>query len=311
MLAVMSVLLLGAGAALLGWSLMMLPGSPAYGFPWAFAGVAASFLMIASGERCLSIIIRGRRDGMVRGNDSAVMLAIFVIIAGILLLCFNSGVLPGVWKRVFFSWQMLVFAIGTIELTRGRFWGGGACLVVGAFFIIRRLELVYPDLAASGVGITFWPVLLIILGVVILCGIIFRPRRGHYCGERRCGTKHADSARMSGASGYVDISTVFGSNEQVYLDPVFQGGRISTVFGGVVLDLRRTELPEGDTYLKIESVFGGVEIYVPDGWRVEIRSESVFGAFSDKRFRAGEKTYDDNRRLVINASNIFGGGEIK
>ena len=312
----MSVLLLAAGVALLGWSLYMLPMYPAYGFPWAFAGVVVSFIMIAGGGWCLNVLVRRRRDRNFRygqnGSDGAVMLGLFAIVAGVLLLCFNSGVLPGIWKPVFFSWQMLLLTIGTIELARGRFWGGGVCLIVGAFFIVRRLELVYPDITASGIEISFWPVLLIIVGVLILGGIIFKPRRRKCCGDgSRWEMKCGDRSKMSGASGYVDISSVFGSNEQVYLDPVFQGGQISTVFGGVVLDLRRTELPEGDTYLKIESVFGGVEIYAPDGWTIEIRNESVFGGFSDKRLRIEKETYADGRKLVVMASNVFGGGEIK
>jgi hypothetical protein len=79
----------------------------------------------------------------------------------------------------------------------------------------------------------------------------------------------------------------------------------------VKLDLRRTELPEGETILKIDSVFGGVEIYAPDGWDIEVRTESIFGGFVDRRLPGAKRSYDDGRRLVIRASNIFGGGEIK
>lgn len=317
--AVLAVLLLLAGGALLGYSLYMLPGYPAYGFPWAFAGAVASFIPIAAGGWCLNLLVRRRRDELFTyggdGNDGAIMFGIFVIIAGVLLLCFNSGVLPEIWKRVFFSWQMLLITIGTIELARRRFIGGGIFLAVGAFFVIRRLMPVYPDIAASGAWAAYWPMLLIILGVLILLSIVFRPRRRfRSCRDNRQRVK-VDMGDMSGgftqAAGFVDISTIFGSNEQVYLDPVFKGGHISTVFGGVMLDLRRTELAEGETHLKIESVFGGVEIYAPEGWSIELRNESIFGGFADKRLPAVSKTYEDGRKLVIKASNVFGGGEIK
>jgi predicted membrane protein len=109
----------------------------------------------------------------------------------------------------------------------------------------------------------------------------------------------------------IDTEVVFGGSEQVYLDPVFRGGQISTVFGGVKLDLRRTELPEGETWLTVESVFGGVEIDAPAEWNIEIRGESVFGGFTDRRPSAVGDGYGDGRKLIIKASCVFGGGEIK
>lgn len=305
------ILLTLAGGALLGYSLYILPAAPAYGFPWAFAGAVAAFLLIMGGG--FSFRRRGGND-YTHNYNSAVTFGLFVIIAGVLLLCFNSGALPGLWKKVFFSWQMLLILLGSGELCRRHFVGGGILFAVGVFFIIRRLAPIYPDIAASGFASTYWPILLIALGLMIIAGFVFRPvgsRRNHsgrHCIGSDC---RRDTSGSGSSSGVVDISVGFGSAEQVYLDPVFQGGSISSVFGGVLLDLRRTELPEGDTYLKVESVFGGVEIYAPEGWNIEIRNESVFGGFADKRPHIGGRTYDDGRKLVIKASNVFGGGEIK
>lgn len=317
--AILSVSLLAVGSALLGYSLYMLPAAPAYGFPWAFAGSALSFIAIAVGGWNLNLTTRRCRNDHFRhgqdGGDGAVMLALFAIVAGALLLCFNNGVLPMVWRGVFFSWQMLLITIGAIELARGRFIGGCIMVAIGGYFIIRRLVPIYPDIS-GGSWTSYWPVLLILLGVLILGGVIFRPRgrrsrchHGH-ADERRCGI-NGTCGEYSHMSGIIDISVVFGSNEQVYLDPVFQGGKISTVFGGVTLDLRRTELPEGETLLKVKSLFGGLELYAPEGWDIEMCNESVFGGFADKRLPAVRKTYDDGRKLIIRASSVFGGGEIK
>lgn len=310
--ALLSVVVLAAGAILLGYSLHMLPEAPAYGFPWAFAGVVVALLPVIIGSGLLGGLGR-RNDGMPYGQrGTAVQIGVLVIIVGVVLLCFNFDVLPVVWRRVLFSWQMLLILAGINELSQRHIIGGGVLLAIGTFFVVKRLAPIYPDIAASAVGTTYWPVLLIILGVLILIGFIFRPRN---CPSRRRNHSGRDGRReISGtpatASGIVDVKVVFGGNEQVYLDPEFKGGQISCVFGGVMLDLRRTELPEGETFLKVEAVFGGVEIYAPEGWNIIIRNESVFGGFVDKRFRSGEK-YDDGRRLIIRASNVFGGGEVK
>jgi predicted membrane protein len=332
---VLALTLLAAGAALLGWSLWMLPTAPAYGFPWAFTMAMAAFLPVAAGGWCLGAMVSRRRNPSYRygsdgheGSGGSIPFALYVIAAGVLLLCFNSGMLPYEWKRVFFSWQTLLIVLAMSEFARTHFTAGAVLAAVGGFFVVRRLTPLYPEIAASGVGENWWPILLIVAGVLILGGILFKPRHGGWAhancgcgcgcgGSERDGLKlpnlNLDEAhrRRSKASGIIDINTVFGGSEQVYLDPEFRGGEINTVFGGVKLDLRRTELPEGETYLKVTSVFGGVEIDTPEEWVIDIRNESLFGGFYDKRLPALGKGYPDGRKLIIKASSVFGGGEIK
>ncbi len=311
------VILLAAGLALLCWSLWMLPAEPAYGFPWAFTLAVISLVPVAAGGWCLAAMAMRQKNPSHRyGSDDSggggVVFALWVIVAGAMLLGFNSGLLPMEWRRVFFSWQMLLLLGAMTEYARGKFVWATVLMAVGGYFIVRRLAPIYPDIASSGMEIAFWPILLIIAGVLILGGIILRPRYkrcGGHCHGRRKGDK-SDDGYTSKASGVIDITTVFGGSEQVYLDPVFRGGKISTVFGGVKLDLRRTELSEGETWLQVESVFGGVEIDAPEEWIIEIRNESIFGGFADKRLPP-MNGYTQGRKLIIKASNVFGGGDIK
>ncbi|NLH23803.1 MAG: cell wall-active antibiotics response protein, partial [Bacteroidales bacterium] len=101
----------------------------------------------------------------------------------------------------------------------------------------------------------------------------------------------------------------FSGSDTVFLEPVFRGGNIESVFGGVTLDLRKTDLQEGVSYLKVSTVFGGVTLFIPPSWNVEIQSDSVFGNFKDNRpYAAG---VDKNSKLIIKAECVFGGGEIK
>jgi hypothetical protein len=324
---VLGVALFAAGAALLTGSLLRLPDEPAYGFPWAFSLSVLSFLLISAGGWCLGTMVMRRRDaswpyGRDHGHGSAIPFAFVVIAAGIMLLAFNSGVLPWEWKRVFFSVQMLLLVFSMNEYAKGHFTAGSVLLAVGGFFMVRRLAPIYPDIAASGAGDNWWPVLLIVAGILILGSIFFRKpcrggwydncrhgnRRGGYDDNRRDHGWHGHGKRVSGV---IDIEVIFGGCEQVYLDPEFRGGKISSVFGGVKLDLRRTTLPEGETWLRIESVFGGVEIDTPEDWLIEIRGESIFGGFDDRRLPPRDGKYVEGRKLIVKTSNVFGGGEIK
>ena len=63
-----------------------------------------------------------------------------------------------------------------------------------------------------------------------------------------------------------------------------------------------------DCAINATAVFGGIDIYVPDGVNVKINSTSIFGGVSHENHRAdipGAVT------LYINATCMFGGVEIK
>ncbi len=142
----LGAVLLAAGAALLCYALWMLPHSPVYGFPWVFALAVVSFLPIMAGGWCLNAVVLRRCDHSYRygndgrnGNGGGVAFALLVMIAGGMLLCFNAGLLPHEWKRVFFSWQMLLLVGAMSDYARGRFVWASVMLAVGGFFIIRGL----------------------------------------------------------------------------------------------------------------------------------------------------------------------------
>ena len=93
------------------------------------------------------------------------------------------------------------------------------------------------------------------------------------------------------------------------LDPVFKGGELNAVFGGLTLDLRRTNLAEGETHLEVNAVFGGITIFVPSEWLIETHLDTVFGGFQDNRMP--KEPLDPTRKLIIVGSCVFGGGEIR
>ena len=61
----------------------------------------------------------------------------------------------------------------------------------------------------------------------------------------------------------------------------FKGADLTAVFGGVKCDLRQAII-NSDTVIKAESIFGGVEIYVPSNVKVKIKSTPIFGGVTDK-----------------------------
>ena len=62
----------------------------------------------------------------------------------------------------------------------------------------------------------------------------------------------------------------------------FRVAWLTAVFGGVTLDLRGAELDPAGASINATAAFGGVEILVPKGWRISVRSTPIFGGVEDK-----------------------------
>ncbi len=224
----------------------------------------------------------------------------FIILAGLLLLAFNFDILPYGWKHVLFSWQMLLIVIGAISIfgSDSRM-PGMILIIIGGFFLI-------PEIFVMHISFTrlFWPLILIIIGLMILSKRGMNGRWRHKF-EHRFGQNDTPLEE-----GYINESNIFSGSKHRVTNQVFRGGKISNIFGGTEIDLTQATLAEGKTELTIECIFGGVNLIVPADWKVVININAVLGGFSDKRLVIKEAT-DSNKVLIIRGEAIFGGGEIK
>lgn len=237
-------------------------------------------------------------------------IGILLIAIGTILLGINFGWIHTGMKYVLFSWPALLIVIGLFQLRKKYQLIWGTILVLtGTFFIIPRIIRAFPE-AFPGIGDNFagvyWPFLLIVAGVVIIVFKFIFPQPDWTAEWKSKANYHKSYSRMAGG---FEKSSVFGDGEHIILDPVFSGGEVNAVFGGLRLDLRRTSLAEGDTYLKVDAVFGGVTLFIPGDWNVVTNIETVFGGFTDRRHIV--EPVDPKRRLIITGDCVFGGGEIK
>lgn len=98
------------------------------------------------------------------------------------------------------------------------------------------------------------------------------------------------------------------SNQVVdFSGETFRGTTLSAVFGGVKCDLRNAHIEENQV-INGTSIFGGIDIYVPDDVKVKIKSTSIFGGVTDKKKHSTDETA---KIIYINATCVFGGVEIK
>jgi len=253
-----------------------------------------------------------KNDGYKCRNDinGGLVFALLLVASGLLLLGFNTGFLPVVWKGFFFSWAMLIFIIGCGCLCKRHFIGGLILVAIGKYFLFSEVSDIYPDVLAIYEKFisTYWPIGIIFIGLLILLSIFTRSKKFYFHAKVRWKGDNTPN-ESENHEGKINYYLTFSGTEQVILDPVFKGGNIDITFGGMELDLRRTSLAEGDTYLYVKVVFGGVEITAPDHWDIEIRQNRFAGGIEDSRVKGLEK--DKTRKLIIVAKCTFGGIEIK
>lgn len=115
-----------------------------------------------------------------------------------------------------------------------------------------------------------------------------------------------DRSKQSGENVKTGCAT-FSGQDLNFDGEAFDGAELTAVFGSVKCDLRHAVI-EKDCAITATSIFGGIDILVPDHVNVKITSNSAFGGVSEKNHRP---TVQDAVTVYINATCMFGGVEIK
>ena len=278
-----------------------------------FAVIALSFLSVflyVAGAALMGMCVTRNNYRYMDDMNGGIVFALLLVATGLLLLGFNTRFLPVVLKSFFFSLPMILFVIGSICLCKRHLIWGIILIALGKYFLLSKIEKVFPDaLVIDQFLSVYWPVVIILFGIIIMLSIITNSK--NFCVHTKVKWKKDNIPNENeNHDGKINYKFTFSGTEQVILDPVFRGGNIDITFGGMDLDLRRTTLAEGDTYLYINVVFGGLEITVPDHWDVELRQNRFAGGIEDSRKNHNTEK-DLTRKLIIVAKCSFGGIDIK
>ncbi|HET9259795.1 MAG TPA: hypothetical protein VFP42_06655 [Acidimicrobiia bacterium] len=102
----------------------------------------------------------------------------------------------------------------------------------------------------------------------------------------------------------IDLVAVFEGQNLISVADPFYGGKVMTMFGGVLLDLRKvTPAPTG-IYIDVAIVMGGLQLIVPEGWRVKFEAKVLAGGFSDETRTTAD---DDVPTVTISGFMLLGG----
>jgi len=231
-------------------------------------------------------------------SSNRALIGVVLVFAGLFLVLRNTGMFPDFIDNAIFSWPMLLIVIGLVMTLGSREKTGGIIVMaVGGFFMI---PLIFRE--SFHMYNMFWPSIFIIVGIIF----IVSRRTWQHAG-------HPGQSAPAGATGddYFDYVNIFSGGERQIMSQEFKGGKITSIFGGVEVDLTKAQLMQGDSVIEIACIFGGATLIVPDNWLITIEVTPVLGGFTDSRKLLPGRTVDSSRRLLIRGAVVFGGGEIK
>jgi hypothetical protein len=102
------------------------------------------------------------------------------------------------------------------------------------------------------------------------------------------------------------LAAVIGGTERACTASALRRGRVVAACGGVDLDLRGAKLDPAGAELVVEAYLGGVQVRVPNEWRVAVEAPSTKGAVEAKVAQPDDLP-EDAPKLRVKAIARLGG----
>ena len=169
--------------------------------------------------------------------------------------------------------------------------GSFIALALGVFLLLCAQDVLEFSLVFK----LFVPVVIVVIGF----NIIFKTFRGSKAKEI------LEKNRINGAVSK-EYAAVFSGNDVQINGEVFEGAKLTAVFGGIDLDLRNAII-NNDCVIDVSATFGGADIIVPDNVNIVSNATGIFGGVSNKRRNNPANTVT----IYITGLCLFGGIEIK
>ncbi len=240
-------------------------------------------------NRVVGGIIIGRNSRQGTSRDGLVWGAL-VVAAGVALLLDHMGFIS--LGSLFRFWPMILifFGVGNLFTESTRAWGA-ILIVVGVVFQLNSLGITHVHFA------DLWPLAIIAVGLILMWSAMRPP---------------VVSKGSTDSTDMFNAVAIFSGCERRVKSQNFKGGRATSIFGGVELDLRDAKIEGDEATIEVNCIFGGAEIRVPDSWSVHSKSIPVLGGFSDKTHISSAEDSSGGKRktLIVTGVVVFGGVEI-
>lgn len=224
---------------------------------------------------------------------SNILWGIVLVVLGIIF-CLNALEITNI--SLFFDgwWTLFIIIPCAVGLfTNSEKTGDIIGLFIGVGLLLACQNIIDFDMLWK----LFVPVIIIIIGIKLIFKDVIKNRTA----------KLLDKKRIAGGEPLKQYCATFSGQNLSFEGEAFDGVDLTAVFGGIKCDLTHAMIKD-DAVINICSVFGGIDVYLPENVTVKIYSSSIFGGVSNKKNKHSDT---DAITVYINANCIFGGADIK
>lgn len=211
-----------------------------------------------------------------------------ILVLGLLWTAENLGF--GEAEAVLRWWPVLLLVYGLVRVLG---LDGSRSVVSGTLFILAGGWMVARELGWVQLSIwRLWPVWMIVVGA----GLIFRSLRRD---QPQAG---------SSVDSFPRPFAIMGGVTRGIESQDLTGIEATAVMGGVELDLRGAKAREREVVLEVFTMMGGIDVVVPDDWRVVTEATPIMGGVEDKTHAPLDSAATT---LVVRGFVVMGGVELK
>lgn len=226
-------------------------------------------------------------------NRENIVWGILLIVLGVIFGLNAMGITD---INIFFRgwWTLFIIIPSACGIIRNpRKIGSYIWLVIGVVLLLNVRGII----ELKNISKLIFPAILVFIGL----GIIFREQVGTKVNE-----KIKDLSSKTSKEGLEEYYATFSGQDLNFKGETFKGASLNAIFGGIELTLKEAEITQ-DTLINATSVFGGIDIIVPENVNVKVKPTSIFGGTTNK-------VKDEKQNvptLYVKSFCLFGGVEIK
>jgi predicted membrane protein len=114
------------------------------------------------------------------------------------------------------------------------------------------------------------------------------------------------------AENHIDLSMILGGGEYKFESKELRGGKVSAIMGGGLIDLSEADMATDEIVVDAFTLMGGIEFRVPTSWQVTLHALPILGGVENKTYaRAGDPQAVKSKKLIITGTSIMGGIQVK
>ncbi|MDD2181611.1 MAG: LiaF-related protein [Bacilli bacterium] len=196
--------------------------------------------------------------------------------------------------NIFFDgwWTLFIIIPNLIELfnrNKSNRFGNFIWLIIGVILLLATRDVITYDILSR----MFIPFIFVAIGLSIIFNNLIKD-------------KVSEKIRASSKDGLDSIVATFAEQKINMDDEEFKGANVESIFGSVVLDLRKAKLDK-EAVIKASAIFGGIEVIVPSNTNIKVKSTPIFGGVSNKI----SNSETNKQTIYVEVFCLFGGMDIK